>query len=351
MQLTPVDAMRRAIELAARGPELGPNPRVGSVLLAAGPASAPREVLGEGWHRGAGTAHAEVAALADARARGIDVRGATAVVTLEPCNHTGRTGPCVDALLDAGVAEVIYAVDDPNPAAAGGAVRLQAAGVTVHSGLEETAAGELIRAWARPARLGRPFVTLKLALTLDGKIAAADGTSQWITSPTARAHAHGVRARVDAIAVGTGTALADDPALTARTPDGALLPEQPLRVVLGNRELPASAQLRDDRAPLLQLRTHDVTAALSELAARNIHHVLVEGGATVGAALLRADVVDELHVYLAPLLLGEGTAAVAPFGVGTLAEARRWRFDAPEPLAPDVFLRARRTTNPTPEGA
>ncbi|UQN15366.1 bifunctional diaminohydroxyphosphoribosylaminopyrimidine deaminase/5-amino-6-(5-phosphoribosylamino)uracil reductase RibD [Gulosibacter sp. ACHW.36C] len=351
MQLTPVDAMRRAIELAARGPERGPNPRVGAVLLAPGPASAPREVLGEGWHRGAGTAHAEVAALADARARGLDVRGATAVVTLEPCNHTGRTGPCVDALLDAGIDEVIYAVDDPNPAAAGGAARLRAAGATVYAGLEAASAGELIRAWATPARLGRPFVTLKLALTLDGKIAAADGTSQWITSPAARAHAHGVRGRVDAIAVGTGTALADDPALTARTPEGALLPEQPVRVVLGARELPASAQLRAGLAPLLQLRTHDVTVALAELAERHIHHVLVEGGATVAAALLRADVVDELHVYLAPLLLGEGTAAVAPFGVSTLANARRWRFDAPEPLGPDVFLRARRATDPTPEGA
>jgi diaminohydroxyphosphoribosylaminopyrimidine deaminase/5-amino-6-(5-phosphoribosylamino)uracil reductase len=352
MHLTPTQAMRRALELAKRGPERGPNPRVGCVLLAPG-GDEPRAVLGEGWHRGAGTAHAEAAALADARVRGVDARGGTAVVTLEPCAHTGRTGPCVDALLDAGIGEVVYAVDDPNPAAAGGAERLRAAGVTVRAGLEAAAAGELIRVWATPARLGRPFVTLKLALTLDGRIAAVDGTSKWITSPAARAHAHGVRGRVDAIAVGTGTALADDPALTARTPEGELLPEQPLRVVLGTRDLPAQARLRDDRAPFLHLRTHDVTAALAELADRHIHHLLVEGGATVAAAFLRADVVDELHVYLAPLLLGEGTAAAAPFGVGTLADARRWRFDAPERLGPDLFLRARRATEPasTPDPA
>lgn len=351
MQFTTAEAMRRAIELAARGPDRGPNPRVGCVLLAAGPADARRELLGEGRHRGAGTAHAEVAALADARARGVDVPGGTAVVTLEPCAHTGRTGPCVDALLEAGIAEVVYAVDDPNPAAAGGAELLRASGVTVRTGVEAAAAEELIRVWATTARLGRPYVTLKLAMSLDGKIAAADGTSQWLTSSVARQHAHRTRARVDAIAVGAGTALADDPALTARTPDGDVLPKQPLRVVLGERDLPASAQLRDGRAQLLQLRTHDVAAALGELADREIRHVLVEGGATVAGALLRADAVDELHVYLAPLLLGEGTAAVAPFGVDTLEAARRWRVIDTERLGPDLFVRARRAPATTTEGA
>src|SRR5674476_1088746 len=189
--VTPVelDAMDRALELARRGPAHGPNPRVGCVLLSSAGA-----VLAEDWHDGAGTPHAEATAVAAARAQGIDLRGATAVVTLEPCNHTGRTPPCTELLLANGIARVVHGLDDPNPEAAGGATRLREAGVDVVGSVLADQAEVLLRVWAHAVRTGRPFVTLKLALTLDGRVAATDGSSRWITSAQARAHAHRLRA-------------------------------------------------------------------------------------------------------------------------------------------------------------
>jgi len=356
------DAMARALDLARRGPVHGPNPRVGCVLLAApgaaagarrtapegpgaggsrtgepGPVPGAR-VLGEGWHRGAGTPHAEVAALADARARGLDVRGATAVVTLEPCDHTGRTGPCSVALLEAGVARVVVAVPDPNPAAAGGAARLRAAGVEVVLGVEEAAGRALLGPWLVAVERGRPHVTLKLAATLDGRVAAADGSSRWITSPEARAHAHALRGEVDALVVGTGTALADDPALTARAADGALAAHQPLRVVVGTRDLPAGGRLAGPGGEVLHLRTRDPREALATLHAREARRVLVEGGPTLAAAFLRAGVVDEVHAYVAPVLLGAGRSAVGDLGIGTIGDALRLRTREVRPLGPDVLV-------------
>ncbi|WP_136520010.1 bifunctional diaminohydroxyphosphoribosylaminopyrimidine deaminase/5-amino-6-(5-phosphoribosylamino)uracil reductase RibD [Cellulomonas telluris] len=334
-------AMRRALELAARGP-LGPNPRVGCVLL--GPDGA---VLGEGWHRGAGTAHAEVAALADARARGADVRGATAVVTLEPCDHTGRTGPCSVALLEAGVARVVVSVEDPNPVAAGGARRLRDAGVDVVTGVLPEEGVAALGAWLPAVHRSRPFVTLKLATTLDGRVAAADGTSRWITSEPARHHAHGLRAEVDAIAVGTGTVLADDPALTARTVDGGLVERQPLRVVVGHRDVPPGARLQGPGGELVHVRTHDPAEVLRVLHAREVRHLLVEGGPTLAAAFLAAGLVDEVHAYVAPVLLGAGPAAVADLGVATIADAVRLRTVEVVPLGPDVLVVATPLLDPT----
>lgn len=327
------DAMRRGLELARRGPAHGPNPRVGCVLLAADGGT-----LGEGWHRGAGTPHAEVAALADARSRGADPRGATAVVTLEPCDHTGRTGPCSVALIEAGVARVVVGVADPSPAAGGGAARLRAAGVEVVPGVEEAAARDLLRPWLLALGRGRPFVTLKSATTLDGRVAAADGSSRWITSPESRAHAHAVRADVDALVVGTGTALADDPALTARTPDGTLAEHQPLRVVVGTRDLPPGGRLAAGGSEVLHLRTHDPHVVLAALHEREVRRVLVEGGPTLAAAFLRAGVVDEVHAYLAPVLLGAGRPAVADLGIGTIDAALRLRTRHIARLGPDVLL-------------
>ncbi len=326
-------ALRHAFDLARRGPAHGPNPRVGAVLL-----DRDGTTIGEGWHRGAGTPHAEVAALADAVGRGHDVRGATAVVTLEPCNHTGRTGPCSEALLAAGVARVVASVPDPNPVAAGGGDRLRAGGADVLMGVLEEEGGTLLGPWLHAMRHGRPYVTLKLATSLDGRVAASDGTSRWITSEVARRHAHELRSQVDAIVVGTGTALADDPELTARTADGALVEHQPLRVVVGLRDLPAAARLHGPGGPLLQVRSHEPAEVLEALAGREVRHALVEGGPTLSAAFLRAGLVDEVHAYVAPVLLGTGRAAVGDLGITTIDEALRLDPVHVQPLGPDVLV-------------
>ncbi|MGH3424640.1 MAG: bifunctional diaminohydroxyphosphoribosylaminopyrimidine deaminase/5-amino-6-(5-phosphoribosylamino)uracil reductase RibD, partial [Nocardioidaceae bacterium] len=268
-----IAAMREALD-AARGhrPRTLPNPRVGCVLIGADGGR-----IAAGTHRGAGTPHAEIEALARA---GRDARGATAVVTLEPCNHTGRTGPCAHALAVAGVVRVVFAQPDPHPPAAGGADTLRAAGVEIESGVLEQEARELNEPWTTAVSRGYPFVTWKLATTLDGRSAAADGTSHWITGEAARADVQRLRAQADAIVVGTGTALADDPRLTLRDADGAPRPyaEQPLRVVVGQRPVPADARVRDDSAPSVLITGRDVGAALAELAAREIRHVWLEGG-------------------------------------------------------------------------
>lgn len=359
-------AMTHALELAARGPAHGPNPRVGCVLLGppvggralpdgAAPDSVdpyPRPVLAEGWHRGAGTPHAEAAALAAARDRGVDVTGATAVVTLEPCAHTGRTGPCADALVAAGVAKVVLAVDDPNPVASGGAHRLREAGVRVVRGLRAAEGEELLRVWLTSVRRGTPYVTLKTATTLDGYVAAQDGTSRWITGPEARAHAHRVRAEVDAIVVGTGTLLADDPELTARVRrEGAdeaasaegLADHQPLRVVVGLRGIPASARVRGPGGELLHLLTRDVGEVLRRLGEREVRHVLVEGGPTLATAFLAAGVVDEVHAYVAPVLLGSGRRVVEGLGVATIADAHRFRTVEVRRVGGDALLVSRKS--------
>lgn len=310
-----VTAMRRALGHAAEGPVHGPNPRVGCVVL--DPAGA---VVGEGHHRGAGTAHAEVVALA---AAGTRARGATVVVTLEPCNHTGRTGPCTAALLAAGVARVVIGADDPNPVAAGGARALRAAGVQVETGVLADGSTALNRYWDFAVRAGRPFVTWKFAATLDGRSAAADGSSRWITGEPARADVHARRAGADAVLVGTGTVLADDPQLTVRDPAGAPVARQPLRVVLGRRRPPPAARVLDGAADTLLLDHRDPALALKQLHEREIRHVWLEGGPTVAAAFWRAGLVDEVLGYLAPALLGAGTAAVAELGISSIGAAAR----------------------------
>jgi len=326
-------AMDRALDLARRGPAAGPNPRVGCVLL-----GADGRTLAEGWHEGAGTPHAEAAAVAAARASGAELRGATAVVTLEPCRHTGRTPPCADLLLESGVARVVYGLADPNPAAAGGAARLAAAGVDVVGGVREAEAAALLRVWAGAVRAGRPWVTLKLAASLDGRVAAADGSARWITSPQARAHAHRLRADVGAIAVGMGTVVADDPALTARAADGTLAERQPLRVVVGLRDVPTAARLRAPGGELVHVRSHDPAEVLAVLADRQVRHLLLEGGPTLAAAFLRAGLVDEVVAYVAPVLLGAGPAAVGDLGIGTIAGALRLRLRSVEQVGSDVLV-------------
>jgi diaminohydroxyphosphoribosylaminopyrimidine deaminase/5-amino-6-(5-phosphoribosylamino)uracil reductase len=282
----------------------------------------------------AGGAHAEVVAL---RAAGDRAAGGTAVVTLEPCNHHGHTPPCVDALLDAGVAAVVYAVTDPNPIAAGGARRLHGAGVAVTGGMsaEEVAAGPL-REWLHKQRTGLPYVTWKFATSIDGRSAAADGSSQWITSAAARADVHRRRAAADAIIVGTGTVFADNPTLTARLPDGSPAPQQPLRVVVGRREIPPESKVRNGDSPTIMLHTRDPHEVIHTLADRT--DVLLEGGPTLAGAFLRAGVVHRILAYVAPILLGGPVTAVDDVGVARIADALRWHYDGVEQIGPDLLL-------------
>lgn len=338
------NAMDRALHLAARGPR-GANPQVGTVILCPD-----GTVLAEGWHHGAGTPHAEVDALSKL-APG-EARGATAVVTLEPCNHTGRTGPCAVALIEAGIARVVYALDDPGAVSGGGAERLRSAGVDVEAGEQADAAHALIAGWLTAQRLGRPQITVKWAQSLDGRAAADDGSSQWITGPAARADVHRRRAEADAIAVGTGTVLADDPALTARDGD-ALLPHQPIPVVIGSRPTPADAAVhRHPHSPLF-FDTHDLHTVVADLHARGVQNLFVEGGPTLASAFLQAGLADRLLVYIAPVLLGGGRLALTDIGVASIGEARRLTIDEWVPLGSDLLAIAHpaHDAHPRNEGA
>jgi diaminohydroxyphosphoribosylaminopyrimidine deaminase/5-amino-6-(5-phosphoribosylamino)uracil reductase len=311
-------AMTRALRLAqSPGVPLGPNPRVGCVIL--DPEGTP---VAEGFHRGVGSPHAEVDALEHAGDRAV---GATAVVTLEPCNHTGRTGPCAKALVRAGITRVVFAQADANPVARGGAQTLREAGVDVEGGLLANAAREVNHAWTFAVENGRPFVTWKFATTLDGRSAAADGTSRWVSSVPARRDTHRLRAACDVIMVGTGTVLVDDPQLTVRDDADVNVPRtrQPLRAVMGLRAVPPDRRVLDDAADTVLLRTRDPRAALTELYAADRQHVFLEGGPTLAAAFLRAGLVDEVVTYVAPVLLGAGTGAVSDLGIGTMSEALR----------------------------
>ncbi len=325
-------AMRRALDLAARGPVTGGNPQVGCVLL-----DDAGRIVAEGWHHGAGTAHAEV----DTLSRVADPRGLTAVVTLEPCNHTGRTGPCAQALIEAGVARVVYAISDPGHESGGGAQRLRDAGIEVIGGVLADEARALLHEWLTAATRHRPWVSVKWASTLDGRAAAADGTSQWITGTAARQRVHEQRAASDAILVGTGTVLADDPSLTARGDGGELLAHQPIPVVVGTTPVPADAALRRHPAGLIETRTRDVAAVLDDLYARGIRRVYVEGGPTLASAVIAAGLADELLVYLAPALLGGDRLAIGDLGIRTIGDARRLHITDVEQLGEDLLVVAR----------
>ena len=325
---------------AARQGVRGANPLVGAVIL-----DADGTVLAIGRHRGAGTPHAEADAInALLQGKRRDLSAATIIVTLEPCNHQGLTGPCTQAILDAGIGNLIYAVAEPHVPAAGGADRLRREGINVRTGLMGAEAADLNRQWFVAVREGRPFVTARLAQTVDSRIAAADGSSQWITSVQSRQDSHNIRARADAIVVGTGTVIADNPRLTARAADGTEADHQPLRVVMGLREVAGDAAVRHQGSPgFVQLHTHDPAVVLAELHQRGVGHLMIEGGSKISAAFLAAGLVDELIVYLAPTLLGSGTPALNDLGIGTLAQAQQWEWDATttgpvERLGPDLKL-------------
>jgi diaminohydroxyphosphoribosylaminopyrimidine deaminase/5-amino-6-(5-phosphoribosylamino)uracil reductase len=323
-------AMQLAVEQAdlVKG-KTYPNPPVGAVIL-----DRDGRVVGVGGTQRTGSAHAEVMAL---RRAGQLAAGGTAVVTLEPCNHHGKTPPCVDALIEAGVETVVYAVSDPNPKAAGGATRLAAADIRVIGDVQAdlVTVGPL-REWLHKQRTGLPHVTWKYATSIDGRSAAADGSSQWITSEAARADVHRRRATADAIVVGTGTVLADNPTLTARLADGSLADRQPMRVVVGMREIPSEAKVLNDDTRTMVIRTREPAEVLRALADRT--DVILEGGPTLAGAFLRAGAIDRILAYVAPILLGGPITAVDDVGVPSIARALRWRYDGVDRVGPDLVL-------------
>jgi diaminohydroxyphosphoribosylaminopyrimidine deaminase/5-amino-6-(5-phosphoribosylamino)uracil reductase len=343
--------MMRAVSLARRGlGTVAPNPVVGAVVL-----DREGRPAGEGWHRKAGGPHAEVHAL---RAAGSLAKGGTAVVTLEPCSRQGRTGPCTQALLDAGIRRVIYAVSDPTLSGEGAAV-LRGAGVGVHRGLLAERAAEVNHAWLAAAVTKRPYVTLKLAATLDGRIAARDGSSRWITGPPARRDTHLLRARSDAIAVGSTTVMVDDPELTARDATGRPRARQPVRAVFDRRlRTPADSRLASDGAAptwILTTRTAGeghhgaaelitldagpgfLAASLHELYGRGIRSLLVEGGATLAGALLSEALVDRIIWYSAARLLGhDGAPAIRGLDVPSCGAAPSFRVISTRRLGEDI---------------
>jgi diaminohydroxyphosphoribosylaminopyrimidine deaminase / 5-amino-6-(5-phosphoribosylamino)uracil reductase len=368
--ITDVDRahLRSALKLGERGRgAVSPNPVVGAVVARGG------EVLGEGFHARLGEAHAEAAALDDCRERGEDPTGATLYVTLEPCAHQGRQPPCTEAILAAGIARVVIGADDPSEKASGrGPGMLRDGGVEVDfaAGAEASAARLANQAFRKHARTGRPLVTLKSAVSLDGRTATASGDSKWISGRESRALVHRWRAESDAVAVGIGTVLADDPLLTSRdlAPPP---PRQPSRVVFDSTaRLPVDSRLigtvaeapvivitadsapaervvalRDAGATLIPVAgspPERVGAAIAELGRREITSVLLEGGATLTGAFLDAGEVDELRLFIAPVLLGgDGRPLAAGHGAGELADAQRALAVGAERSGEDVLIRAR----------
>ncbi len=272
------------------------------------------------------------------------------MVTLEPCHHTGRTGPCSLALIEAGVARVVFAQPDPNPVAAGGEAALRDAGVDVDFGLLEREARALNRAWTFGMEHARPFVTWKLAVSLDGRSAAADGTSRWITSSAARVDSHRLRAQCDVMLVGTGTVQADDPQLTVRDEYDDRLAHQPLRAVMGLRDLDPDRRVFDDAAETVRLQTRDPAEALASLHDRGRRHVFLEGGPQLAGAFVRANLVDEVVAYVAPALLGAGTNAVGDLGIGTIADITRLRITDVTTVGTGADANVRITAQPRREG-
>lgn len=328
----PIDPTSAAIEASRRALGVSsPNPPVGAAVV-----DASGELVATGATEPVGGRHAEAVAL---DAAGHRARGGTLAVTLEPCAHTGRTGPCTQRILDAGVRRVVYGVSDPNPLAAGGAEILRHAGVETEQdpAFEQIAEHDALRPWLHRQVTGRPLVTWKYAASLDGFVAASDGTSRWITGETAREHAHRRRETADAILVGSGTLAADDPTLSARNPDGSPRRRSPLACVMGLSDVPDRAAIRTSPGGFRHLRTRDPQEALTMLP--DALHVILEGGPTIAGAFLTAGLVDEIDAYLAPIVLGAGRSIVEGADAGTLAAAPRFTVHYTVELGADVFVR------------
>lgn len=292
-------AMQRAIALAEKAlGKTAPNPIVGALII-----DSNGNVIGEGFHdRVNSPDHAEVVAI---KAAGVKAKGATIVVSLEPCNHSGRTGACVQAIIDAGITTVVFAVADPNEKAAGGADALRAAGVTVIEGVLKDEAAYSNRAWLMKIKKNRPFFTWKVAATLDGKVAAADGTSKWITNETSRGDVQVLRRQADAILVGTNTVIADNPHLIPRG-EFAGYASNPIRVICGEQVIPPESFVFDSVAQTVVVKSKDLDVLVEKLNELGVNHVLVEAGPTLASAMVDHCLMDELVFYQAPTLLGTG---------------------------------------------
>jgi len=292
-------AMQRAIALSEKGlGKTAPNPIVGAVII-----DATGKIIAEGFHdRIASDDHAEVVAI---KAAGKKAQGATIVVTLEPCNHTGKTGPCTQAIIDAGISTVVFAVSDPNELASGGADKLRAAGIKVIEGVLNEEAALSNRAWLLKIEKNRPFFTWKVAATLDGKVAATDGTSKWISNETSLGDVQTLRRQSDAILVGTNTVITDNPHLIPRG-DFAGYKQNPIRIICGEQELPSDSHVFDDTARTQLIKTRDLDLLVEKLNELDVNQVLVEAGPTLASAMLDHCLMDELVMYQAPSLLGSG---------------------------------------------
>lgn len=322
-------AMRRAITLAEMGlGKTAPNPIVGSVII-----DTDGLIIGEGFHnRMAAADHAEIVALKAASGK---TKDATLVVTLEPCNHVGSTGPCVQAIIDSGITTVVYAVTDPNQAAAGGADALRAAGINVIKSVLEKEVADSNRAWLTKIKMNRPYFTWKVATTLDARVAARDGSSKWITNEASRADVQVLRRQADAILVGTNTVITDNPHLIPRG-EFAGYGHNPIRVICGEQELPSDSAVFDDLAKTVVIKSKNLDLLVERLNELEINHVFVEAGPTLGSAMMDYELIDELIIYQAPSLLGSGKQFYLSSNASTIGEKKNLEHVSTEILMGDI---------------
>ena len=329
-------AMARAIDCARLG--LGttyPNPIVGAVIT-----SATGEIVSEGFHQGGD--HAEVIAINTAKEI---PAGAILYVSLEPCSHHGKTPPCVDAIINSGIKKVVYAVNDPNPAAAGGADRLRAAGIEVESGIGEVQARLENRAWLTKMELGRPRITWKIASTMDGKVAASDGSSKWITGELARTDVAHMRSQFDAIITSTATVIADDPLMTSKG-----FGKNPVRIVMGRTEINTGAQIMDSSAETIFIKSQNFKDLIALANERGFNQVLIESGPTFGTALLREDLIDEIVLFQAPTLFGSGKPAIGDLGITHISGRLDFEISDVEMIGSDLKITLIKSDNGTEGG-
>lgn len=329
-------AMARAIDCARLG--LGktyPNPIVGAVIT-----SATGEFISEGFHEGGD--HAEVVAIKGAK----DIpAGSIIYITLEPCNHLGKTPPCTEAIINSGLSKVVYAVKDPNPIAAGGGERLQEAGIEVLTGLGEIEARQENRAWLTKIELGRPRITWKIASTMDGKVAARDGSSKWITGELARADVAIMRSQADAIVTSTATVNADNPLLTSKG-----LGKNPVRIVMGASEISADSKILNEDSETLFVKSRDFGELIKVLQVRGFNSLMIESGPTFGTALLREDLIDEIVLFQAPTFLGSGTPAIGELGISNISGRLDFEIAEVEVIGADLKVTLTKSEKPAEGG-